>query len=84
MSNDARSYNVFIYLYNKNTIEYAKYFVTSGRFMIFHIEGYSNGLLFRKQVPLSWQISKVIFHSNSAVFKLLVLYNLFKIFVFVD
>ena len=30
-----------MYLYNKNILEYAKIFVTSGGFMIFHVEGYS-------------------------------------------
>ena len=39
---DAWLYNIFMYLYNKNILKYAKILVTSGRFMIFHIEGYSN------------------------------------------
>ena len=31
-----------ISLHNKNILEYAHILVTSDRFMIFHIEGYSN------------------------------------------
>ena len=42
MRTDARFYNISMYLYNKNILEYSKILVTSGRFIIFHIEGYSN------------------------------------------
>ena len=41
MRSDAWFYNIFMYLYNKNILKYAKILITSGRFMIFHIEGYS-------------------------------------------
>ena len=41
MCSDAWFYNIFMYLYNKNILKYAQILVTSGRFMIFHIEGYS-------------------------------------------
>ena len=34
----------FMYLNNKNILEYAQILVTSGRFMIYHIEGHSNVL----------------------------------------
>ena len=34
-----------MYLYNKNILEYAHILVTSGRFMIFHIEGYFTPLI---------------------------------------
>ena len=33
---------IFLHLYNKNILEYAQILVTSGRFMIFHIEGHSS------------------------------------------
>ena len=42
MSTDAWFYSIFMYLYNKNNLEYAQILVTSGRFMIFLIEGHSN------------------------------------------
>ena len=42
MRSDAWFYNIFMYLYNKNILKYAQILVTSGRFMIFHIEGHSN------------------------------------------
>ena len=29
-------------LYNKNILKYAQILVTSGKFMIYHIEGHSN------------------------------------------
>ena len=41
MRTDAWFYNIFMYLDNKNILEYAQ-MVTSGRFMIFHIEGHSS------------------------------------------
>ena len=42
MRSDAWFYNIFMELYNKNILKYDdKILVTSGRFMIFHIEGYS-------------------------------------------
>ena len=42
MRSDAWFYIIFMYLYNKNVLKYAQILVTSGRFMIFHIEGHSN------------------------------------------
>ena len=42
MSTDAWFYNIFMYLYNENILEYAQIMVTSGRFMILHIEGHSS------------------------------------------
>ena len=41
MRTNAWFYNIFMYLYYKNILEYAHILVNSGRFMIFHIEGYS-------------------------------------------
>ena len=41
MRTDAWFYNIFMYLYDKNILKYAHILVTRGRFMIFHIEGYS-------------------------------------------
>ena len=33
---------IFMQFYNKNILRFAKILATCGRFMIFHIEGYSN------------------------------------------
>ena len=41
MRTDVRFCNIFMFLRNKNILEYAQISVTSGRFMIFHIEGHS-------------------------------------------
>ena len=49
MRSDAWFYNIFMYLYNKNILKYAQILVTSGRFMIFHIEGYSRIYLMPKK-----------------------------------
>ena len=40
--NVAKRTDARFYLYNENILEYAQVLVTSGRFMIFHIEGHSN------------------------------------------
>ena len=41
MRTDVRFCDIFMFLRNKNILEYAQISVTSGRFMIFHIEGHS-------------------------------------------
>ena len=40
-----RFYNIFMYLNNKNILQYAQILGTSGRFIIFHIEGHSNSTI---------------------------------------
>ena len=58
----------FIYLYNKIILEYAQILVTSGRFMIFHIEGHSNIQLFTQMINFYIELIFLLFYcqfSNS-------------------
>ena len=52
-------YFYVLLVYNSNILEYAQILVTSGMFMIFHIEGLSNGYIFNDETSTKINIDTV-------------------------